>query len=153
MQSDKSSLIRNCRHIMPTGANCQSPAMRDSAYCYYHARLHSHYPRPRKPKNLPKLENLDSRRAIQVAITEVLNGLLARKIDPRQAGRALYGIQMASQAVEGATAARLAGLANSTRRNMNPSPQRPCPKLTAPTQKPAGGLAALLHLAEQTIRD
>jgi hypothetical protein len=30
------STAKTCRHIMPTGRTCKSPAMRGSAYCYYH---------------------------------------------------------------------------------------------------------------------
>jgi len=30
------SACKLCRHIMPTGRNCQSPAMRGSAYCCHH---------------------------------------------------------------------------------------------------------------------
>ena len=29
-----------CRHIMPNGARCHSPALRATPYCYYHTRLH-----------------------------------------------------------------------------------------------------------------
>ena len=124
VQSSKQDLIRNCRHIMPTGSTCQSPAMLNSAYCYHHARLHRHYPPPQKPRNFPQLQALDSRRAIQVAITEVLNGLLSRKIDPRQAGRALYGIQIVSQTVNGATFTQLTGLAKRMPDNTNSTPPK-----------------------------
>jgi hypothetical protein len=30
------STVKTCRHIMPTGRTCKSPAMRGMAYCYYH---------------------------------------------------------------------------------------------------------------------
>ncbi len=30
------STVKTCRHIMPTGRTCKSPAMRGGAYCYYH---------------------------------------------------------------------------------------------------------------------
>ena len=142
MRSQNQMLIRNCRHMMPTGATCQSPATRDSAYCYYHLRLHSHHPRPLKPKDLPKLEKLDSPHGIHVAITQVLNGLLARKIDPRQAGRALYGIQIASQAVEGAMAARLASLAERIHPKPSSPAQEPCLKSRASAKKPADSSSA-----------
>jgi hypothetical protein len=29
-----------CRHIMPSGAKCHTPALRGKPYCYYHTRLH-----------------------------------------------------------------------------------------------------------------
>lgn len=40
--------IRTCKHVMPDGHLCQSPAMRHQSYCYFHnehrkkaARMHS----------------------------------------------------------------------------------------------------------------
>lgn len=27
---------KTCRHLMPNGCTCKSPAMRGSAYCYFH---------------------------------------------------------------------------------------------------------------------
>jgi hypothetical protein len=82
---------------MPTGRTCQSPAMRTSAYCYYHARLQRRTHVPRKQLQLPAL---DSPSAIRNGVTQVLNHMLAGKIDPRGAGRALHGIQMASAQLE-----------------------------------------------------
>src|SRR5208283_2311580 len=83
---------RTCRHIMPTGRPCQSPAMRESVYCYFHAHLHgpSHrMPQPRIPLKLPPT---DSPRAIRESVCIIGNLLLARKINPSEAGRILYGI-------------------------------------------------------------
>jgi len=28
--------FKTCRHLMPNGRTCKSPAMRGSAYCYFH---------------------------------------------------------------------------------------------------------------------
>ena len=41
-----------CRHIMPDGAKCHSPAMRGMAYCYYHTPGRRSG-RPPLPKNGP----------------------------------------------------------------------------------------------------
>lgn len=90
------TIISTCRHLMPTGRNCQSPAMKTSAYCYYHARLHNRTGGAPRRKNTPQLPVLDSREAICEGLHTVMNLLVAGKIDPRKAGRILYGIQMAS---------------------------------------------------------
>jgi len=34
----ETSMFATCRHIMPSGLQCQSPAMRGSAFCYHHGR-------------------------------------------------------------------------------------------------------------------
>ena len=93
--------IRTCRHLMSNGRNCHSPAMRTSAYCYYHARLHKAKHRPHQSGNPFQLPPLDSPGAILESLHQVMNLLLARKIDPPCAGRLLYGIQMASGKLAG----------------------------------------------------
>ena len=90
-------MYQECRHIMPTGAKCHSPAMRGMAYCYFH--------RPgRRPalgqsqarKRPLKLPPLTDRYGVQVAISQVLNALVSSKISPRAAGQILFGLQTAS---------------------------------------------------------
>ena len=97
-------MVRECRHTMPTGVHCQSPAMRHSAYCYHHDRLHR-YPREarlaKKPVHLPKLDNRD---ALLAGLTDVMNAILARKVDPRQGGSLIYGMQVAAYNIGKASA-------------------------------------------------
>jgi hypothetical protein len=43
---------KTCRHIMPEGRTCKSPAMRGSAYCYYHG--------PQKPpRSVSKITEME----------------------------------------------------------------------------------------------
>ena len=90
-----------CNHIMQDGALCEAVALRDSDYCYFHHRSRQ---RERKrvqlggpPKadantgiDLPLLEDNNS---IQIALQQVLEALLDRRIDPRRAALMLYGLQ------------------------------------------------------------
>ena len=89
-----------CRHIMPNGARCHSPLLRGTSYCYFHTRLHrlaaEKSPTAEVPITIPVLED---RSAIQVALAQVLNGLVSSRLDPRRAGLFLYGLQIASQNV------------------------------------------------------
>jgi hypothetical protein len=96
-------MYRECRHRMPTGRHCQSPAMRPSAYCYYHDRLHRYpgRPGPKKPLQLPRLDNRD---ALLTGLTDVMNAILARKVDTRQAGRLIHGMQVAASSLGKASA-------------------------------------------------
>ena len=86
-----------CHHTMPSGAKCHSPALRDKAYCYYHFRQRTLAPRPApapdEPLNLP---NLEDRRDIQVAVSQVFTALGSRRISSRHASRLLYALQIAS---------------------------------------------------------
>lgn len=91
---------RTCRHILTTGRTCKSPAMRESVYCYYHAHLHGPSHRMPPPRMSVKLPPLDSPQVIRENLAKVCNLMLARKISTREAGQALYAIQMASSELE-----------------------------------------------------
>jgi hypothetical protein len=51
-------LYEDCRFIKSNGLKCQSPAMRDSQFCYFHGRTRIYVPRPRSsdPLQLPTLQ-------------------------------------------------------------------------------------------------
>jgi hypothetical protein len=90
-----------CRHIMPTGAKCHSPALRGKPYCYFHIRRHTlprrPAPTPEEPLQFPDLTNPGN---IQTALTQVLDALGSSRLAPRQAGLLLYGLQIASHNCE-----------------------------------------------------
>ena len=96
-----------CRHIMPNGARCDSPALRDKNYCYFHTRLHSPAkPAPAASKSDPaaaeprKIPVLEDRSAILVALSQIVNDLNSKRLDTQRAGHLLYALQIASQNVE-----------------------------------------------------
>ena len=90
-----------CRHIMPSGAKCHTPALRGKPYCYFHTRLHKFTAAPpiEVDGNL-RLGVLEDRSAVQIAVAQVLDALYSGRLDPRRAGLSLYGIQIVSQNVE-----------------------------------------------------
>src|SRR5258708_5835200 len=79
-----------CVHIKPDGVQCGSPALKNCAYCYAHARLAMRHPHN---LSMPLLEDANS---VQSAIMEVMRALLDGELDRRTAGLLLYGLQMAS---------------------------------------------------------
>ena len=90
-----------CRHIMPNGNKCSSPALRGKQFCYFHTRVHSHAAQKGQTADQPlEFPVLEDRCAIQLALAQVLNRLGSGKLDPRSAGLLLYGLQIASQNVE-----------------------------------------------------
>ena len=94
-------MSQECRHIMPSGARCESPALRDKPYCYFHTRLHRFTAAP--PIGVMdniRIPVLEDRSAIQIAIAQVLEALCSCRIDNRKAGIMLYAIQIASQNVD-----------------------------------------------------
>jgi hypothetical protein len=78
---------KQCEYIHPTGRQCNGLAMRNTSFCYYHRR------RQLKPAAayIPPLTDP----YVQVALTEVLRGLLTNRLPPNEAGRLIYGIQTA----------------------------------------------------------
>lgn len=85
-----------CRHLMPSGLRCQSPAMRGGAFCYQHGRrippVGSGASTSETRIDIPAV--LDDA-GITHALTQVLQGLGNGGISPRRASILLYGLQMA----------------------------------------------------------
>ena len=86
-------MVNECRHVMPSGLHCQSPAMRGSSFCYFHARPQ----RPARPREVRIAipDRLDSK-GTQAIIHRTLQALAAGHISARRAAVLLYGIQMSS---------------------------------------------------------
>jgi hypothetical protein len=87
-----------CRHILPRGTKCKAPALRGNLYCYFHDKL-GHYEQDgrryeREPLFLPSLEDT---RGIQMAVAQTLAAFGSGRIDARQTGLYLYGLQLATQ--------------------------------------------------------
>ncbi|HUH64171.1 MAG TPA: hypothetical protein VLZ50_14290 [Terracidiphilus sp.] len=93
-------MAKDCRHIMPNGETCHSPALRDKPYCCFHTRLHRAPVQPRSPNEPLAIPVLEDRCAIQLALSQVLSALASGQLDPRRAALLLYGLQIASQNVE-----------------------------------------------------
>jgi hypothetical protein len=87
-----------CRHVMPSGKRCDSPALRNRPCCYFHSNLRrSAAPKGRYDDWSIKIPPLEDSRAVQIALTEVLSALAAARIDPQRARLLLYGLQIAAQ--------------------------------------------------------
>ena len=90
-------MYQECRHIMPNGAKCHSPAMRGMAYCFFHAPARRPMQGQSRARKKPlKLPALTDRNAVQVAINQVLDAIGSSTISPRSAGQLLFGLQIAS---------------------------------------------------------
>jgi hypothetical protein len=91
--------FKECRHVMPSGLHCQSPAMRGSAFCYYHGRA----PRPVRPvrslETKLELPPIIGPGEIVGAVGEIIQALAANRIGTRRAGILLQGVQMASRQI------------------------------------------------------
>jgi len=87
---------------MPSGKKCGSAALRGTPFCYFHTRVHQAAKAKPDPKNAPlKLPVLEDRSAIQLALAQILDALASARIDSKQAGLLLYGLQIASTNISG----------------------------------------------------
>ncbi|MGC1421591.1 MAG: hypothetical protein WA815_04530 [Terracidiphilus sp.] len=89
-------MYNECRHIMPSGKKCHSPALRDKPFCYYHTNLHR-LGDPSSPEAKQHLLPIEDTSGIQIALTQVLGALNSPHMDTRRAGLLLYGLQIATQ--------------------------------------------------------
>jgi hypothetical protein len=92
--------IELCQHIKMNGDRCGAPALRDQKFCRFHncrgpveVDVSTSATVPAAPFLLPVLEDAAS---IQLAITQVCEHLLHRRLDSKQAGILLYAMQVAS---------------------------------------------------------
>ena len=107
-----------CRHIMPTGARCQSMALRNKPYCHFHNRLYRFTAAlpARKPIDTFRLPILKDRSAMKAALAQVHAAVASARLDPRRVGLSLYALHIASQNV------------NSDSEVTPPKPLNPSPK-------------------------
>jgi hypothetical protein len=91
-------MISVCRHIKPDGARCKAAALRGMPYCYHHDHLHRVLnSRKSSKKNSLVLHPLEDRASVLMALSDVICGLASGRIDSRNAGRLIYGLQVAGR--------------------------------------------------------
>ena len=89
--------FKGCRHIMPGGRRCHCPALRGMAYCYSHQKLHKALNRSKHSHKRIELASVQTPQGVQLAITQVCDALGKARIDERNAGVMMYGLQIAAQ--------------------------------------------------------
>lgn len=131
-------MFKECRHILPTGYKCKSPALRGQFFCYYHTASRRYAAISRtsaEPLVLPSIEDTGG---VQIAINEVLRDFGARRIDRRQAGVYFYGLQIAAR-----LARKIDEKPSQTVRELSgASRSESAPNCETDSQTPAGGDSA-----------
>jgi hypothetical protein len=88
-----------CRHTLPEGRRCGSPAMRGEKFCYYHHETRKPVADPQRRqarRNCFHIAPPRTRAAIQDSIGEIVARLAYNEIHPRRAGLLLYALQIAT---------------------------------------------------------
>jgi hypothetical protein len=137
-----------CQHIKISGSRCGAPALRDQQFCRFHEAcfaitidVSTSAAVPRAPFLLPALEDAAS---IQVAISQVCEHLLHRRLDPNKAGVLLYAMQVASSNLSRLAADRAEVKTEVTTEDKNgeshePASQPVPPATTSTSQDDASG--------------
>jgi hypothetical protein len=93
------AMFQECRHLMPNGSRCHSPALREKSYCYYHQHLHAAVHASRHKKRQDRtidLASIEDAAGIHIALTQVVDAMTASRIDRHHAGTLIYGLHLAS---------------------------------------------------------
>ena len=90
-------MCNECRHIMPTGRRCHSPALRGMAYCYYHQKLHKTLNASKHAHKRLKISPVEDTRGVLRAISQVFEALGKARIDDRTANAFMNGLQLATR--------------------------------------------------------
>jgi hypothetical protein len=93
----RASLYPLCRHLKTNGIVCQSPALRESAFCHHHQKLSRAVRTPKPHPSTRIVHPLNNAESIQQALAMVFSGLASRRIQPKTAGRMFYALQFASK--------------------------------------------------------
>jgi len=93
--------IRRCRHIKTNGTQCGSPALKGGERCYYHEQnqpvaAELYLDGDRYSDGLLMIPVFEDAHSIQTMIRHVLQLMLQHRIDRKDAGLMLYGLQIVS---------------------------------------------------------
>lgn len=89
---------RFCAYIKVDGKRCGTPAWQDFDHCWHHHGLKSRF--DSQKFSIPALDDANS---IQVAVMDVINALLSRRIDRADAYALFYGLYLAKSNLKGTT--------------------------------------------------
>jgi len=93
--------IRRCRHVKTNGTQCGSPALKGKERCYYHEQnqpqaVELYMDGERYSDASIVIPVFEDAHSIQAVIRQVVQLMLARRIERKDAGLLLYALQIAS---------------------------------------------------------
>jgi len=93
-ESTSNKACRICEHIKDNGIRCGSPALAGERLCHFHIRIYDVQTSPEDPNyNLPVLETEQS---VQIALQQMMRGLLSGKLSEKKSKVMLSGIKAAA---------------------------------------------------------
>jgi len=93
-------MFMECRFVKANGLKCQSPAMRGSSFCYFHARTRAITSRcRRRNEDALTLPELNGRSGLLDMINGIVQAIAANAISPERARSLLYALQLAQKSL------------------------------------------------------
>jgi hypothetical protein len=86
----------SCTHIKVNGVRCDSPALRNEVFCYFHQRMIRGVRTPPKSRLHP-IAMLENQESIQTALMEIVNALVRNQIDVARARLILRALSIAAR--------------------------------------------------------
>ena len=90
--------IALCHHTLDNGLPCRAAAIRNKPYCYFHRHYYTPAPLPGEENYRAPL--LESHHSIQIALTQLYQAFLSRKLDLKEANFALQVLRLAAKTVK-----------------------------------------------------
>jgi len=93
--------VRRCEHIKVNGTQCGSPALKEQPLCYFHqqnrpAPAELYIDGDRYCDSTIMIPPFEDAHSIQMVLRHIVQLMLQRRIDRKDAGLALYALQIAS---------------------------------------------------------
>lgn len=93
--------IRRCRHVRTNGTQCGSPALKGKELCFYHQQnqpreVELYIDGERYSDGSIMIPPFEDAHSIQMVLRHIVQLMLQRRIDRKDAGLALYALQIAS---------------------------------------------------------
>ena len=85
--------FKTCRHLMPTGRTCQSPAVRGSAYCYFHGPQKRATRTARPTESEIEIQAISEPSDIPLVGNQILQAMAAKRISSSRASVMLQTLQ------------------------------------------------------------
>src|SRR5271165_4901946 len=104
--------LQHCHHVKVDGTLCQVPPLNGRNYCQFHLeslgrRMRMARARARRQPYLLVLPILEDINSVEVARQHVMDAMASGQLDPKVAGRLLYGLQGISTDLRSAKPPRL----------------------------------------------
>ena len=93
-------MYMQCRHIKTNGLPCESPALKDGRFCYYHSKVHTIGAEPNLKYGPLQLSVPEDPASVQLCIARINDAIVTGSIDLKKATSLFHGLRIAAQFID-----------------------------------------------------